>query len=180
MPVQILFLITVLVPPPIVVFAAVVVVKKGLFQIRRSRQTCLAGLERHAVKPVSHVTQSINDCADAFRIVAQFVRVKGVVVYRRSHVQRHRAAFAGFVRIDVRRRLLYPLRCQMRWPVQCCHRLHNPAVRTAERANTSAAPRLFGNPFDGIVAILSFPWVRRVVVASVTLRAKSAPQVLND
>ena len=51
--------------------------------------------------------------------------------------------------------------------------LDDAAVGASESADLAVAPRLFGYPLDGVVAVFAFPWVASVVVASIALGSEA-------
>ena len=58
--------------------------------------------------------------------------------------------------------------------------LNDAAVGASEGTDFAVAPRLLGDPLDGVIAIFTFPRVAGVVVAAIALGSEARAQVLVD
>ena len=149
--------------------------------MRGGRKWDLPAFEGHALEPLARVVQAaLCYLADGVEIVADLVGVEGVVVDGGVHVQRHGAALAGFVQIDIGRPLLGADGRQVGRAAQCGLSLDDGAVRAAHHADLAIAPRLRGDPLDGVVAVVALPRVAGVVVAAVACGFVARPDVLDD
>ena len=144
------------------------------------RQSGFAAFPRGVGEKLPHVLEGFGDGEDAFFVVAEFVGIKGVIVDCGGHVEAHRAALSGFVGVDVGGRLLDPLGDEVRGPVEGGDGLDDAAMGASEGADLAVAPRLLGDPLDGVEPVFAFPRVAGVVVAAVAFGFEARAEVLVD